>query len=145
MEKIFEISIKIHDYNIIDFLLANFLQFLNNRFALILLKKLMLLNKFLYFLQFIKVKNLMIANLISVMESDYGNYLIKLVVENWDIIDYEGFIPSVLANIFSLSKGKFSSSSLEKLLDVFPNEVFLFKFVFFLISNQEEFKSKLTI
>ena len=66
----------------------------------------------------IKISNVLIDKCLSIAQNPYGNYAIQYVLEEWKSEDCGEIIDIIIDNIFELSKQKFSSNVVEKIIEL---------------------------
>ena len=64
-----------------------------------------------------KLKNKIIENASNLIVHQYGNYVIQVIVENWEDSDLEDIINLYKNNYIYLSKQKYSSNAIERILE----------------------------
>ena len=100
---------------IIDFVYNNFMDLSYHINGICIVKKLLLMTHKKDLHQ--KLKNKIIENAQNLIVHQYGNYVIQVIVENWDDNELEDIINLYKDKYIYLSKQKYSSNAIERILE----------------------------
>jgi hypothetical protein len=100
---------------IIDYVYNNFIELSYHINGICVVKKLLLMTHKKDLHQ--KLKNKIIENASNLIVHQYGNYVIQVIVENWEDSDLEDIINLYKNNYIYLSKQKYSSNVVERIIE----------------------------
>ena len=100
---------------IIDFVYNNFIDLSYHINGICIVKKLLLMTHKKDLHQ--KLKNKIIENALNLIVHQYGNYVIQVIVENWDDNELEDIINLYKNKYICLSKQKYSSNVVERIIE----------------------------
>ena len=141
LEKIIEAYIKnglIKIKFLIDYVLNNFVSYTNDKNTLFIVKKLIYITKNDCEATFNNIKLIVENNLLLIVSTQYGNYVIQLVLKQWKKCYILVITNIILNNYITLSMNRNSSSTVESMIDC--SKYFLDNLISLLIINKTDFK-----
>ena len=106
---------------IIDFVYNNFIDLSYNINGICLVKKLLLMTHKKELHQ--KLKKIVYDNALNLIIHQYGNYVIQVIVENWDDNELENILNIYKNKYTYLSKQKYSSNAVERIIEKNKNNL----------------------
>ena len=70
----------------------------------------------------IKISNALTENCLEIAQDPYGNYAIQYILDEWTSSECKNVVTIIIENICSLSKQKFSSNVVEKIIELIDEE-----------------------
>ena len=109
---------------IIDFVYNNFIDLAYHVNGICIVKKLLLMTHRKELHQ--KLKKIIIENALHLIIHQYGNYVIQVIFENWDDIELEEILNQYKSKFIILSKQKYSSNAIERIIEKTNNNLELY-------------------